>query len=77
MFGRIHISVIFVHPLSIIEVSDMLLQVVHDLVDVFPLGEDRHGVFLVEVILYFKGCVLGPNLDRASFLGSSSPYPLR
>jgi hypothetical protein len=51
VLGRIHISIIFIHPLGVIEVDHMLLQVIHDLIDVLALSQDGHGVFLVEVVL--------------------------
>ena len=50
MFGGIHISIILIHPLGVVEVGHMLLQVIHDLVDVLTLGKHWHGIFLVEVI---------------------------
>lgn len=51
VFGGVHISIILIHPLRVIEVGHVFLQVVHDLVDVLTLRQHWHRVFLVEVIL--------------------------
>jgi hypothetical protein len=77
MLGRIHISVIFVHPLGGIEVGHVLLQIVHNFCDVVLLGLHWHRLFFVEMILYLTASLLGPNFDRLSFLISSSPSPRR
>jgi hypothetical protein len=46
----IHISVVLIHPLGIFEVGDVLLQLVHGLVDIFSFCLCWHAVFLAEMI---------------------------
>ena len=52
VFAGVHISIIFVHPLGVIEVCHVFLQVVHGLCDVFALGVDRHCILLIEVMVF-------------------------
>ena len=48
----VHISIIFVHPLGIIEVCHVLLQFVHALGDILTLCVHGHRVLLVKVVVF-------------------------
>jgi hypothetical protein len=76
--GGVHVSGILEHPLCVLEIGDVLFHVGHYFIDVLALRENGHGVFFVEVIFLIGSEVLGPNLERSSFLlGSYSPSPRR